>query len=231
MDLKKKVLSISKDIFRETAKISLETMSATSMHYSKEKGLSEDQREKYAEIASSMKQWGDKLNNHVEENTDDCFSSSSNYPSDNLNSEKVTSNLDIVQKILQQEQTCTPDLKYGNFQSSIEESQWVTLGYLPEIDLANVPEEVGIIKFLLNGEVVYLIRALEAKKGGIQYKLSQICKNLKYTSSSTLLKNLKSNAESVKVEILQCGKSVDSLNMCRNLEKFFLKKYDPLWMR
>ena len=65
MDLKKKVLSISKDIFRETAKISLETMSATARHYSKEKGLSEDQREKYAEIASSMKQWGDKLNNHV----------------------------------------------------------------------------------------------------------------------------------------------------------------------
>ena len=231
MDLKKKVLSVSKDVLKETAKISVETARLTAKRYSRDERLSEEQRDKYAEIASCMKQWGNKLNNQVEENVSDCFCSNINYPSDGLNSEKAISKLDMVPQILQQEQSSTPNLEYGDFQSFTAESKWIPLGYLSDINFKNVPEEIGIIKFILNGEVVYLIRALELKKGGIRHKLSQIYENLSHTSSSTLLKKLKLNVGSVKVEILRCGGSTDSMNICRNLEKFFLKKYDPLWMR
>ncbi len=109
------------------------------------------------------------------------------------------------------------------------DNNWLSLGKLKDLNCANNSQSngVGIIRLLFNGNVVYLVRAIDLNSGGLFTKLNDL---QKLKINKRLKVYIEQHIDDIYVDILCTGNDANAVDMGRCLEKIFLEKYKPSWM-
>lgn len=221
------------------AEIGASYMESAAKSQSRNKNLPDDYREKYTTMANKFGEMKNTFHKYKErdKNTSNQIDETPDYigcVSGFDKNEYTEKNKKIYfdsEKEEEQLLNASSNLDVGSFTLSQWEGRWVELGKLSMIELDE--EEfncIGLIKLMCGTEVVYIVRAIELGNGGIIKKLREI-KNLSGKKSSTIYRNIKEKYNYISVDILRVGNEEVAINVCRNLERQLIEKYNPKWLQ
>ena len=234
-------------IFLGIAELATDSMRQQAVSYSKNKNIPEEYREKYAETAegflnlkNSIHEYKERIGKskteelELEETEEFADYESIELQNDSSefeqNTQKTSKCYDDYSKAIKQKNSSI----MANSESEINienwSSKWVSLGCLKDFDYTNCKcNGVGIIRFIYNKDIVYVVRAIELNKGGISNKIEQF-KLLKINKKSKAYNNISKNIDAIYVDAINVGKSTDAIDISRKLEVLFIKEYNPKWM-
>lgn len=109
------------------------------------------------------------------------------------------------------------------------ESGWQYAGYLDSIDLSRYSSYVGLYKAVLDGEVMYVGRAIEYSNGGIRKRLSDYTRDSDSARKHTSGRLMHANASDLKIYLLLVGTDEEAVAATKQLERYFIGKYSPAW--
>ncbi len=109
------------------------------------------------------------------------------------------------------------------------ESGWQYVGYLDSIDLSRYSSYVGLYKAKLDGEVMYVGRAVEYSNGGIRKRLSDYTRASDSARKHTSGRLMHANAADLKIYLLLVGTDEEAVAATKQLERYFIGKYSPAW--
>ena len=179
MEVHKKILEVSGEFLKEFARISVESMKQTSQKNARNKELTEEQREWFANAAENFDRLGELLTRREEK---ECFETDQSVVDDHLENRRQDKELKVhpsvsVSRGAKQELLASSETDYGEEPLEEWEKRWVAVGVWKHMDadgLGDIVDDVGLLKFTINDEVVYLIRAIELKRGGIRHKIGEL---------------------------------------------------------
>ena len=217
----------------------LEDMSHTAQRQSKSKKFTEEQREQYASMADSLKSMSSSLSDYRERleqadssiEIDELDFDGSDDPQDYEGPEEESisnhATYDNPQKAkIQLKRSSSYDVADL---CSVEEwdSKWVYIGNWSDIKKSKY-NQVGLIRFVIGDDTVFITRAIELKRGGISQRLQELQNSI--GKRSMIAHKISENYNSICVWILEVGDSDKAIDLCRNLEKLMVKQYEPLWL-
>lgn len=136
---------------------------------------------------------------------------------------------ELEEKIKSQIDSASKDYSFSEKDIREQEAKWKPLGKLSEIDITTISEDVaGLLKVKHNGRIVYIVRVIDVKSGGLRKKIMDI-RNITNISNRKLRDNIRENYDDISVEILSVGKKSEDINVTRSLEKSMIKYYKPEW--
>lgn len=109
------------------------------------------------------------------------------------------------------------------------ESGWRYAGRLDNLDLSRYSHSVGLYKAEMNGEVMYVGRAIEYSNGGIRKRLSDYTRDSDSARKHTSGRMMHANASDLSIYILVVGSDASAAEATRKLERYFIAKYSPKW--
>lgn len=119
--------------------------------------------------------------------------------------------------------------RYGNKGIETWNSEWKSLGMLKDAELTPYNKSVGLYRLIMNGEIMYIGRAIELNNGGFRKRLSDYRRDSdsarKHKSGSTINENL----DKITVDVLVVGTDENAVEVTRRLEGPFIQKYGPPW--
>jgi hypothetical protein len=107
------------------------------------------------------------------------------------------------------------------------EVSWEYIGILENLE--NITNSVGIYRARLNGEIVYIGRAIEYDNGGLRKRLSDYTRKSDSARTHESGQNMHQNANSLHIEIKITGTDENAANVARKLEQYFIGKDSPAW--
>ena len=201
-------------------------------HYSKLKTIPEEYRDGFYGLKDSI---GD-----YKENIGSCpDAASESYSPPSVETEICTSAPSDTsipktyfdeEKSREQELNATSNDDIGELSVDEWEKRWHNCGKLHDVKLDDIPEDVvGLVRLLYNGELCYLVRSIELGRGGIRRTVAGLM-DLSTKKKTLAHRMIKENFNSLILDILPIGGDNAAINVCRNLERTLISKYNPLWM-
>ncbi len=248
-DSTKKKLEKAGKIFLGIAEVGAGSMQSTAKSYSRNKKLPEEYREKYSEMAegfgelkSTLHDYKERIgrsggnyeeeyddfedNDYVNECKDECVDEDHEVISNKPQSKRYSSE---ERTIKQENSVTTISDNYTQMKNGLE-SKWKSLGYLKDIDCNKLSEDgAGIIRLVVDDEVVYLVRAIELNDGGITKKILDL-QEYSAKRKPRVYAEISKKIEKIKVEIISMGNDEYAVANSRKLEKELLQKYRPIWL-
>ena len=106
---------------------------------------------------------------------------------------------------------------------------WKSIGLLKYANLTPYNHCVGLYRHIINGQTMYVGRATELHNGGFRKRLSDYRRksdsSRKHTSGQLINKNI----DKIETYILVVGCDEAAIETTKQLEKLFVKKYNPPW--
>lgn len=103
------------------------------------------------------------------------------------------------------------------------------IGVLETASLTPFNKFVGVYKLVLNNEIVYIGRALEFKNGGFRKRLSDYRRQNNSGRKHKSGKLINKHMSSLEVFISKTGSDSAAAQKAKQIEKFLILKYKPLW--
>lgn len=119
--------------------------------------------------------------------------------------------------------------KYLNKSLEQWDRAWVNIGPLKTASLTQYNDCVGLYRHVVKGKTKYLGRAIELDNGGFRKRLSDYRRDSdsarKHPSGQTIYNHL----DEITTYILVVGKTQEAIEVTKQLEKLFIRKYAPEW--
>ena len=112
-------------------------------------------------------------------------------------------------------------------------NQWIKLGYLDESDndFSMYRLDIGVYKAILYGQVVYIGKATELENGGFRKRLRDYTRKSNSARDYSSGKKMYENKNNIIIEIFILERNKNGIKKSGDLEKYFIKKFDPLWIK
>ena len=237
-DSTKRRLENAGRIFMGIVEAGANTMQKNAERNARDKRKSDEYRDRYSEIASGfgeLKQAAHDYKEHIGQNHDEDYEDDDyvyNDYEDENNDAIEPRRIDYKKNYVNAEkanQQATNATITSRVDISVKE-HWIKLGYLKAIKHDVLLENnVGIIRLLLNNEVVYIVRAIELSNGGISRKIDDLKNNAKNGRIGCL--KINKYIDEIEVECLCVGNDETAVINSRKMEKILIQKYDPIWLR
>ena len=109
------------------------------------------------------------------------------------------------------------------------DSKWVCIGPLKTANLTPYNHCVGLYRHVINGETVYVGRAIELNNGGFRKRLSDYRRESDSGRTHTSGRLINQNLSKITTYVLVVGDTEEAVETTKELEKLFVKKYNPKW--
>ncbi|MBI9031044.1 hypothetical protein JEZ13_03415 [bacterium] len=106
---------------------------------------------------------------------------------------------------------------------------WRYIGTLDNVDDGDLRHLVGIYKAVLNGEIVYIGRAVEFNNGGLKKRLADYTRESESSRKHKSGQLMHQNASDLKMYIMVTGSDSQAANEARELEIEMINRYQPAW--
>lgn len=143
--------------------------------------------------------------------------------------QKTLRGVEEISNRLQFQQTKSNGHKIGGKTVSEWDREWLSIGTLSSVQLTPYNKYVGLYRAFLNGNLVYIGRAIEWNNGGFRKRLSD------YRRDSNIARKHKSGTlmyqyhEQLQIEILISGSDKQAADVAIILEKVMIGKNNPPW--
>lgn len=123
-----------------------------------------------------------------------------------------------------------PSRRKNNLYSLGEwDRKWVCIGPLKTANLTPYNHCVGLYRHVINGETVYVGRAIELNNGGFRKRLSDYRRESDSGRTHTSGRLINQNLSKITTYVLVVGDTEEAVDTTKELEKLFVKKYNPKW--
>lgn len=123
-----------------------------------------------------------------------------------------------------------PSRRKNNLYSLCEwDRKWVCIGPLKTANLTPYNHCVGLYRHVINGETVYVGRAIELNNGGFRKRLSDYRRESDSGRTHTSGRLINQNLSKITTYVLVVGDTEEAVDTTKELEKLFVKKYNPKW--
>ena len=119
--------------------------------------------------------------------------------------------------------------KHNSYSLSEWDRKWVCIGPLKTANLTPYNLCVGLYRHVINGETVYVGRAIELNNGGFRKRLSDYRRESDSGRTHTSGKLINQNLSKITTYVLVVGDTQEALETTKELEKLFVKIYNPKW--
>jgi len=134
-----------------------------------------------------------------------------------------------MQKMKECQNSDGVETKMGTKTLNEWERSWAYLGPLSSLNLSHLSSSVGLYRAKLNGEIVYLGRAVEFSNGGLRKRLSDYTRESNSGRKHQSGQKMNKNADDLEIEILVTGKDAEAAMIAKKLEPYFIGLYRPEW--
>lgn len=139
----------------------------------------------------------------------------------------------ILQKNDQSSYVYTASAKknLGLHQYSLDEwdRKWKCIGPLKSVNLTPYNHCVGLYRHVIDGETMYVGRAVELNNGGFRKRLSDYRRESNSGRTHTSGRLIYENLSRIVTYILVVGDKEEDIQTTKELERLFVKKYNPKW--
>ena len=119
--------------------------------------------------------------------------------------------------------------KHTSYSLSEWDRKWVCIGPLKTANLTPYNHCVGLYRHVINGETVYVGRAIELNNGGFRKRLSDYRRESDSGRTHTSGRLINQNLSKITTYVLVVGDTEEAVETTKELEKLFVKKYNPKW--
>lgn len=109
------------------------------------------------------------------------------------------------------------------------DKKWVCIGPLKTANLTPYNHCVGLYRHVVNGETKYVGRAIELHNGGFRKRLSDYRRPSNSGRTHTSGRIINENLSKIITYILVVGETEEAVEITKELEKKYVKKYNPEW--
>jgi len=109
------------------------------------------------------------------------------------------------------------------------DKEWQPLGTLANVSLSHLSHSVGLYRASLNGEVVYIGRAVEYNNGGLRKRLSDYTRASDTGRKHRSGQHMHKHAHELQMDILVTGSDAEAAKLAKKLEPQFVRLYRPKW--
>lgn len=109
------------------------------------------------------------------------------------------------------------------------EGSWRHLGMLSSANLSELSNYVGLYRASLNGNVVYVGRAVEYLNGGLRKRLSDYTRESDSSRKHASGQLMNKNSDDLSIDILITGSDDIAVTTAKKLEIYFIGEYSPSW--
>ena len=117
--------------------------------------------------------------------------------------------------------------KHISYSLSEWDRKWVCIGPLKTANLTPYNHCVGLYRHVINGETVYVGRAIELNNGGFRKRLSDYRRESDSGRIHTSGRLINQNLSKITTYVLVVGDTKEDVETTKELEKLFVKKYNP----
>lgn len=107
--------------------------------------------------------------------------------------------------------------------------KWKCIGSLKTVSLTPYNHSVGIYRHVINGKTMYIGRAIELNNGGFRKRLSDYRRPSRSARKHTSGQLIYEHLSEITTYILDAGSSPESVGATKQLERAFVRRYDPPW--
>lgn len=138
-----------------------------------------------------------------------------------------------LSKLVSQKKTAPPSAptrqKSNAYSLSEWDRKWTCIGPLKTANLTPYNHCVGLYRHVINGETVYVGRAIELHNGGFRKRLSDYRRESDSGRTHTSGRLINQNLSKIVTYILVVGDTDAAVETTKELEVLFVKKYNPKW--
>lgn len=108
---------------------------------------------------------------------------------------------------------------------------WKSVGMLRNVqgNISYLNKSVGLYRAKLNGEVVYIGRAIEYNNGGLRKRLTDYVRSSESSRGTNSSNNMNTYKDNLYIEVLIVGEDEEAAMATRKLEVMMIGKYRPKW--
>lgn len=113
--------------------------------------------------------------------------------------------------------------------------EWINIGNLQNANLTPYNKSIGVYRHVINGETMYIGRAIEINNGGFRKRLSDYTRASDSARKHGSGQTIHENSDRITTYILVVGSLDDpiddqeSIRTTKLLEKRLIAKYKPVW--
>ncbi|MBR2513494.1 MAG: GIY-YIG nuclease family protein [Halomonas sp.] len=109
------------------------------------------------------------------------------------------------------------------------EGGWKSIGTLSDSNLTPYNKSVGLYRAWLNGQVVYIGRAVEFSNGGFRKRLSDYRRQSDSARKHGSGQKMNAHNDQLDIDILVTGDDAKAAEVAKKLEILLVGKYKPKW--
>jgi hypothetical protein len=134
-----------------------------------------------------------------------------------------------VHQAAQQAYSKSRSVEFGGYTLDEWDRQWQYIGVLETAELSDWNRSVGLYRARLNGEIMYVGRAVEWNNGGFRKRLSDYRRDSESGRKHGSGQKMYAHRDQLQIEILVIGEGADAADVAKKLEPLFVGKYKPEW--
>ena len=138
-----------------------------------------------------------------------------------------------ISKLIPSKRTVTSPVpnrrKSTSYSLSEWDRKWTCIGPLKTANLTPYNHCVGLYRHVIKGETVYVGRAIELNNGGFRKRLSDYRRESDSGRTHTSGRLINQNLSKIITYVLVVGDTEEAVKTTKELEKLFVKKYNPKW--
>ncbi|THE11946.1 hypothetical protein E1I69_13115 [Bacillus timonensis] len=131
-----------------------------------------------------------------------------------------------------QSKNASGEATYKGLTVSQWNQKWIRLGVLSSLtleDLSRYNKHIGLYKAEMNGQVVYLGRAIEYNNGGFRKRLRDYVRNSDSARTHGSGQKMNENRDRVQISILIVGSSAEDVETVKALERAMISHLNVRW--
>lgn len=111
------------------------------------------------------------------------------------------------------------------------DSHWCYLGMLKDVqgNIGHLNKSVGLYRARLDGEIVYIGRAIEYNNGGLRKRLTDYVRKSESSRGTNSSNNMNIHKDRLSIEVLVIGEGEEAARITKMLEPMMIAKYRPKW--
>lgn len=107
--------------------------------------------------------------------------------------------------------------------------EWKSIGFLKDADLSPYNHCVGLYRHVMNGNTMYVGRAIELNNGGFRKRLSDYRRDSNSARKHTSGRMIHEHLDEIQTYILVVGSNEEAVEATKKLEGIFIGKFNPPW--
>lgn len=107
--------------------------------------------------------------------------------------------------------------------------EWKSIGMLKDADLSPYSHCVGLYRHVIDGETMYVGRAVELNNGGFRKRLSDYRRDSDSARKHQSGQIIHAHLDEIETYILVVGDTTEAVEQTKKLEGQFIHRYNPPW--